>query len=185
MQQSARLVSSHAAGEAIIGGDKTDIVVALHARVDDHHGDIVAARVGDRLRERDIVERRQHQAGYAARDESLDLGDLRLALVLAQRSPPDDADVEFFGGSRRASVNALPERMRSPFRNHRDGQRAGVGRSDCGYTPPPTAAARSPDARCGSRFNLQNRSALPPSHCRLLVERPCADVIENQMHVRK
>ena len=57
-------------------------------------GIFCALRVGDRRDERGLVERRERDARHAARDEALDLGDLRVAIVLAQRTAPDHVDAE-------------------------------------------------------------------------------------------
>ena len=81
----------------------------------------------DRSGERDLVERRQHDAGDAARDEALDLGHLRVAIVFADRPAPDHLDAIFLGGTVRAGMDALPEHVRRPLRDDRNRQRRGAG----------------------------------------------------------
>src|SRR5256885_2222731 len=73
-----------------------------------------------------FVERREHDARHAARHEAFDFGDLRIALILAQRSAPDDRDAELLCGLRRAGVNALPEDVGGPFRDDGDRERSGL-----------------------------------------------------------
>ena len=79
---------------AVVGGDEADVVAALQPRIDDDDGNLRARRVADRTHERRFVERRQHDAGHAARDEAFDFGDLRRAIVFAKRASPDDVDAE-------------------------------------------------------------------------------------------
>ena len=69
--------------------------------------------------QRRVVERRQRDAGDAARDGVLDLADLRIAIVLAQRSAPRDRDAELLRRLLGAGVDALPEGVRRALRNHR------------------------------------------------------------------
>ena len=55
-----------------------------------------------------FVERREHDARHAAADEPFDLGHLRVAIVLAQRTAPDHLDAELLRrrGSRRRGCSA-------------------------------------------------------------------------------
>ena len=73
--------------------------------------------------QRGLVERRQHDAGDAAADEALDFGDLRVAVVLAERTAPDDSTPSSFAGLVRAGMDALPELVRRPLRDDGDRQR--------------------------------------------------------------
>ena len=93
-QQARELLARQASALAVVGRDEADVVVALQPRVDDDDRDSAALRVGHRLSERRVVERRQHDARDAAADEPLDFGDLRIAIVLAQRPAPDDRHAE-------------------------------------------------------------------------------------------
>ena len=60
VQQRRKVLAGQAAREAVVGGHEADVVAPLQARVDHDDGDPVAFRVGHRLSERDLVERRQH-----------------------------------------------------------------------------------------------------------------------------
>ena len=102
----------HAPADAIVGGDEADVIASLQPRVDDDDGNFRARRVADRTHQRRFVERRQDDARHTARDEALDLGDLRCAIVLAKRASPDDVDPKLLRRLRRACVNALPEHVR-------------------------------------------------------------------------
>ena len=92
----------------VVGGDEADVVVALQAGIEDHDRNLLADRVVHRTDERGFIERREHNAGHAAADEAFDLGHLRVAVVLAQRSAPDqlDARAPCPRGSRRRECSA-------------------------------------------------------------------------------
>ncbi len=64
--------------------------------------------------------------GHPTRDRVLDLGHLRVAIVLAQRTSPHDRDVQLLRGLLGAGMDALPERVRRSLRNDRDGHPAVV-----------------------------------------------------------
>ena len=89
--------------------------------------------------------------GHAAADEALDLGDLRVAIVLAQRAAPDHLDPELLAGLVRAGVDALPELVRRPLRDDRDGDRAGR-RGRC-----PARRWREQPRGCGARRSRRHR----------------------------
>ena len=82
-------------------------------------------RLLDRPHQRPGVERRQHDAADALALEALDDLDLLLAVVLAQRALPDDADVDALRlqlalGLDRAGVDGVPELVRRALRDDRD-----------------------------------------------------------------
>ena len=112
----------------VVGRDEADVAVALQPRVEDDDGDLPGDRVVDGLDQRRLVERGDHDARDAAADEALDLGHLRVAIVLAQRPAPDDRGAVFLAGALGAGADALPELVRRALRNHRDGERAGPRR---------------------------------------------------------
>ena len=82
--------------------------------------------LADRADEGRVVERREGDAGDSPRDRVLDFGDLRVALVLAQRSAPGDRHSNFLCRLFRASMDALPEDMRRPLGDHGDGDAAAL-----------------------------------------------------------
>ena len=125
VQQLGHVLAGQPAAGVVVGGDEADVVVALQARVENHDGDAALHRGRDRADERRLVERRERDAGDAARDGVLHLGHLRLAVVLAQRTAPHDLDVQLLRGFLRARVDHLPELVRGALGNHRHRQASG------------------------------------------------------------
>ena len=121
-EQRRQLLAAQASADFVVGGDEADVVVALQPRVDDHDRDLLPHRRAHRRDHRRIVERCEDDARGAAADGVLDLGDLGVAIVLAQGSAPGDVDVELRGGFERAGMYALPEGVRRALGNHRDRQ---------------------------------------------------------------
>ena len=126
--------------------------------------------IGDRRRQRDLVERRQHDAGHAAADEPFDLGDLRVAIVLPQRTAPDDVDAELLAGAVRRRRECSARTRARALRD--DGDRAVADerlrllaaaaarhREHAGMLPLSIASSQSTPHT--DRF--QKRRALPPS----------------------
>jgi hypothetical protein len=116
----ASTLAAHASALQVVGGDEADVVVAFQPRVEDDDGDFFRARFLDRLHERRLVERREADPRDAAAHRVLDLRDLRVAVVFAQRSAPDDVHAELGAGLLGARPDALPEHVRRALRDHGD-----------------------------------------------------------------
>src|SRR5687768_14732027 len=124
----------------VVGRDKADVIVSLQPRVEDDNRDLATHRFGDRRDERRFVERRQHDPrNPRAADEALDLGHLRIAVVLAERPAPDDRDAELVGRLFGAGMDALPEDVRGALWN--DGDRRAAARR-CALTTAGGAAEK-------------------------------------------
>ena len=121
-QERRQFLAAQSSADFVVGGDEADVVVALQARVDDHDRDLLPHRRAHGRDHRRIVERCEDDARGAAADGVLDLGDLGVAIVLAQGPAPGDVDVELRGGFERACMYALPEGVRRALGNHRDRQ---------------------------------------------------------------
>jgi len=95
------------------------------ARIDDHDRNPAPDRGFDGRNEPAVVERGEHDAAHALADEILDHLHLLLAVVLLERSLPDDAHrraggVEFTLGPDRAGVNGFPEFVGRALGNNRN-----------------------------------------------------------------
>ena len=84
-------LAAELAALVVVGGDEADVVVALQPRVEDHDRDLLRARVGSPAPTSAVSSSgASTMPDDAAADEVLDLRDLRVAIVLAQRAAPDD-----------------------------------------------------------------------------------------------
>ena len=92
-RSAASFFAAEPAAGLVVGRDKADVVVALQARVDDHHWNALPHRGADRRDHRRVVEWGEHDAGGAAPDGVFDLGHLRIAVVFSQRAAPRDVDI--------------------------------------------------------------------------------------------
>ena len=109
---------------AVVGCDEAHVAAALESRIDHDDRNAAARGVCNRRRERGLVERREHDAGHTAADEPFDLRHLRVAVVLPQRSAPDDRRACLARGLLGAGVDALPEDVRRALRDDGDRQPA-------------------------------------------------------------
>jgi hypothetical protein len=121
----------------IVAGDEADRIARLECGVDHHGGDTGSRGLFDGTNERVLVERRQHDPIHSLREKPLHNLHLLLTVILAKRPFPDDLDVDVLRAkvARRfdcSGMNALPELVRRPLRDHRDGKgfrRVGRSRS--------------------------------------------------------
>ena len=113
----------------VVGRDETDRIPGRQRGVDDHGGDAGALRFLDRPHQRARIERGEHDAVDALAQEPFDDLDLLLAVVLANRALPGEADGHALRlvlplRLDRAGMDALPELVRRPLRDHRHVQPA-------------------------------------------------------------
>ena len=132
---------------------KLDVIVALEIGVEDDDRDLRLRRLLHRRAERRVVERREHDAADALRDERAHDVDLRLEVVLLERALPDDVDVDLLRRLHRAGVHALPELVRRPLRDHGDLE---ARRADGVVPPSPSGVGfgvllRTPERGAGAR----------------------------------
>ena len=126
----------------------------LERGVEDDGGNARARGFLDRPLQGPAVERREHDPLDALADEALDDLDLLLAVVLADRALPDDADRrpggrELGGGLLGADADARPVLVRRAFRDdrQRQGRRATRRAAPAGGALAPGLAARAAAAR--------------------------------------
>jgi hypothetical protein len=132
--QPRELRAAHAAAAVIVGRDIAGEVLAhlaLQRGVEDHDRDVARHGGTDGSAEGGVVERREHDGIDARADELLHDADLLGAIVLLERTLPEDFHVEFLPRLPRPGLDRLPEIMGRALGDDRDlfvgGVRAGGG----------------------------------------------------------
>ena len=118
----AHVLAGELAALVVVGRDEADEVAALQTRSRRSRPEPrCVARSITGATSADSSSGASAMPDDAARDGVLDLGDLRVAIVLAQRPAPRDVDAELLRRSPRPGMDALPEDVRRALRNHGDG----------------------------------------------------------------
>jgi hypothetical protein len=122
-EEAAHLFAGKLAAVMIVAGDEADRIARLECGVDHHGGDTGSRGFLDGTYERVLVERRQHDPIHSLREKPLHNLHLLLTVILAKRPFPDDLDVDVLRAkvARRfdcSGMNALPELVRRPLRDH-------------------------------------------------------------------